>query len=359
MSSDNPDNGGRSNEKFTKLRDIAVLLSKIHPDKLRQSSPGKEDVGDKINIKEGSPEYWGEELMKILTGLKATDQLENWQPDLWAKIISPDKPTYRFVRKLGDAEPELSPPVRLPRTPYPFLIALDAYTQGTSWIEVESLLGKEMVMSEDQQKILEVETEISKVRTFEEAGNVAKRIHETFKEGNRRNSMIGLLTTYLSFLLRGTVSKCKDLPALEKARVEVNNFFETPNGKYFRKVRILDVLDHRALDLGKELLSRAMTQDEVAKAMEAIRNHPFEFAFVYEQPFSETRDDAIAKIDFLEKLRSKRSEAGLDELRKEVDAHQFTSMELADHYRKQIVEFIERKRNVYWPKKPRSTMPAE
>ena len=358
MSANNPENGDQQQSpenKFTRLREIMLLMGKVHPDRVRVRT--EEGASVKTTIEKDTPEYWGVELMKIMSGLRATEQMQDWQPDLRVKIISREHPTIRFVRKLGDAESEISQPVRLPRIPRPFLLALDAYTEGASWEDVEALLGRSATGGQRAQ-IEAMEDSVSLARTYEDVGDIAKKVHTSFGEGSQRNSLMGFLSRYTEYLLGQKVNKCKDLSSLKVVHDKMINFLESEKGRYFRQVIFMDILDHAALMLGKQLLSRAMTTDEVAKAAAAINMHPFSFADLFMPSFEETKEDVIAKIDLLAKIRSRYSEKGLDNLRSEVEAYQFHSAEMTPQYREQIINFIERKRNVYWPKKPRPHMPV-
>lgn len=353
---DIPNGGERSNEKFTKPRDIALLMAKIHPDRMRVQT--SDDAAEKVNIsiEKGSAEDCGMQLMKILSGLQATGQMDDWQPDLRSEIVARRAAEVRFVRKMTDGVPEVSEPVRLPRTPRPFLNALDAYTAGASWQSVVELLGSQKE-SVNRQQIEMLEQEAADARTYAEIGSVAQKVHSTFREGAARNSLMGFLTSMLGNLVKEASMRCGTLLELENVRKELSGFFGTDSGKLFRQVTVMDRLDSRAFELGKDLLLRAVTPEQVSSAMEQIRAHPFEFAFVYDQPFTETREDAIAKIEFLAKLGTKRSEQGLDDLKKEVAEYKFQSQEMAGKYRDQVVSFIERKRNVYWPRTLRKFMP--
>lgn len=356
MPSQNSENGDReqsAQEKFTKPREIAVLMSKVHPDRVRARTA----EGDAVNasIEKDSPEYWGEQLVKILSGLQATGQMNYWQPDLRAEIVSRRAPEVRFVRKMEE-EPELSDPVALPRAPRSFLLALDAYTRGADWDEVRTTMSAK-TENADHGETEEIEQEVAEARTYEDLGQVARKVHATFKEGARKDSTMGFLSSAFKWLLSRRIDNSTNLSELAKEHGELTAFFKTGDGRLFRQSTVMDVLDNRALVLAKKQLTDAMSSDQVTRAVEAFHAYPFEFAFVYEQPFAETREDAIAKIDFLSSLRSKRSEQGLDDLRKEVEAHQFQSEEMASRYREQLIDFIERKREVYWPAVPRSNMP--
>lgn len=353
---DIPNSSERSSEKFTKPRDIALLMGKIHPDRMRAQT--SDDAADKVNtsIKQGSAEDWGMQLMKILSGLQATGQMDDWQPDLRSEIVARRAAEVRFVRKIAEGVPEVSEPVRLPRTPRPFLYALDAYTSGASWESVLEIIGSQKE-SVTRHQIEAFEQEAVDARTYDEVGKVAQKVQSAFGEGITRKSMMGFLTAVLGNLVKQNAGQCKNLSDLEHVRSDLSEFFKSDTGKLFRQVTVMDRLDNRALELGRDLLSAAVTQEQVSSAMAEIRAHPFEFAFVYEQPFSESRDDAIAKIDLLAKLRAKRTEQGLDDLRREVEAYKFHSAEMASKYREQIFGFIERKREVYWPKRPREFMP--
>lgn len=345
----------RAEEKFTRPRDIAVLISKVHPDRIRVRTG--DDVSERVqtSTEHDTPEYWSAELVKILSGLMATEQTSEWQPDLKVKIIKGEHPDVRMVRKLGDIL-EMSEPVRLPRIARAFLLALDAYVNGESWDEVLQFLTTE-AGGVDRAKVEAVEVEIVEARTYEQMGAVAQKIQSSFPEGTQRNSMMGLLVAMLKENLSQRIARYSSLSELAHEQDELTKFFRTAGGKLFRKSTILDVLDAYAIELAKKQLTDAITQEQVSRAVQAFQTYPFGFAFVYEQPFSETRDDALAKIELLSKLRGKRSEAGLDELIQEVRAHQFQSTALAPKYRQQIINFIERKRGVYWPRKPRKYMP--
>lgn len=346
MSVHDPENGGQQSpdSKFTKQRDLMLLMGKVHSDRIGGSK------------EKDSPAYWGDELMKILSGLAATKQMENWQPDVLDKILSRDAPEVRFVRKIGDNQPELSDTLRLPRYPREFLLALDAYTQGKSWEEILQTLNHHQRNAHDEQTEA-LEYEASSIKNLDDAGMVAKKILATLKEGSHRNTVMGFLNYMVARLLRSESSKCTDFASLQNVYEKLKTFFQTDNGKLFRQSVLMDVLDNKALEIGRELLSRAITQDQVNQAIESIRSYPFEFAFVYEAPISETREDALAKLELLAKIRTRYSKEGLEKLRREVEKYEFQSTQMAPKYKEQIIAFIDRKQKVYWPEQQRKYMP--
>src|SRR3989344_2217603 len=340
MAAHNPENGEQRQspeKKFTKLRDLVLLMGKVH----------SEHIGG--SREKGSPAYLGDELVKILSGLKATGQMNEWQPDLRIKIISQTSPEVRLVRKMGDQKPEISDLILLPRNSRSFLLALDAYTEGKSWDEVIQMLGRRHEHGVDRAQIEELENEAVDIRTFEDAGNLAARVHMRLTNQHSQTSVMRVVHRIVEMLIEEKTKDLTEFRQLQKPQLELEAFAKSQNGKYFVTSMFFDFIDAAALRIGRKMISDARSADELRKVLQAIHGHAFRFADAYTAPFAESQEDAIAKLDFLEKLRNKRSAQGLDDLRKEVEAYQFKSAEMAPKYREQIVGFIERKREVYWP----------
>lgn len=352
-------NGGAESldSKFRKVRDLMVLMSKVHPDRVRSRTGDAKDDHVAATAEPDSSEYWGAELVKILSGLAATKQTDDWQPDLLVKILKREAPDVRFVRKIGDQDPEKSQLVRLPRAARPFLLALDAYVSGKSWEEVQELLGRPSMGGADSAQIAALQDEAARVGSFEEAGNLAKRIKTALSNQHSQTRVMRLLHRIVEKILEDKTKNLSEFSQLKPVQVELRAFVKSSNGEHFSGSTLLDFLDAAALRIGKQMVTNAKSTFELQAALQAIHNHDFIYAAAYEAPFAESREDATSKIELLSKIRFKRSEEGLDDLRREVEAFEFQSKEMTPVYRKQIIDFIERKREVYWPKVPRKYMP--
>ncbi|MBX4192537.1 hypothetical protein KW798_03570, partial [Candidatus Parcubacteria bacterium] len=256
-----------------------------------------------------------------------------------------------LVRRDDEGYPVLSPEkVKMPRRPAQFINALEEFVDEAPWPQVTEFL-KSTEGGTNVEQIQALEDAANEIQSFEDAGEVAKNIHATFPKSKDQDKLMGYLSRVLNHFLGQRALLCEDISKLKALHTEMTSFFKTSNGRFFRQVTFMDVLDNRAFELGKDLLTQAITPEQVTKALEGIGAYPFEFAFAYDQSFTESREDALAKIELLSKIRLKRTEKGLDQLKKEVETYPFQSQERSAHYRQQINNFIERKREAYFSKK--------
>lgn len=201
----------------------------------------------------------------------------------------------------------------------------------------------------------ELKTEAADVEDFEQGGVVAGKIDQELNGGGRRDELMGYLTRRLHYLLQKrieVVEKFNNLDTLAILAKEVNDFADSSNGRLLFTSFFTDELDVTALNIGLELLLKANTKQEVEKALSAIARYPFTFGTIADEPVSQNKDDAMATIRFLGKLKrgGARTSERLDKLVADVNEHKFTDEKRASLYKKKIIDVIERHRKVYYPK---------
>lgn len=344
--SDSPPNSPNNNpneKKFTDYREIRGLIKEVHPD---TTGSAPEEI-----------KKLGEVLTKILV-VPLSKKTVDWEPDFLADILTGKQGDVQLIRKNTGDQWEVSDPIRVPRNARAFFLAFDAFLKGKSWDEVKLILSRKPSESGvDSAQIEELENATIRIQTFDDAGKMAEKIMTRLSRANSQTRVMRIVHRIVEQLVENKTKNLTQLAQLAPVQVELRAFAAAPYAQYFLPSMFFDFIDAAALRIGRQMIADTRSPDELQKALAAIHNYDFRYAEAYTAPFAESREDALAKIDFLNKLRNKRSEAGLDDLRKDVEAFEFKATDMADQYRAQIFSFIERKREVYWPKEQRSKMP--
>lgn len=196
----------------------------------------------------------------------------------------------------------------------------------------------------------ELKTEAADVENFSQGGAIAEKINQELAGTGKQDELLGYLTRRLHFLLQQRIKEHTNLESLAVVAKEVNAFADSQNGRLLFTSFFTDELDVAALNIGLEMLLKANVRQEVDRALAAIAQYPFTFGAISEEPVAQNKDDAIAKIKFLSRIKRIRPQTGdgLDRLASEVNEYPFTDEKRASLYKKQIIDVIERHRNVYY-----------
>lgn len=244
--------------------------------------------------------------------------------------------------------PEL---VRIGKTPATLLRAFDFFVNNNpsseSWEKVKAaLMDGRKEQNPDSLIISQLEEEGRNACTFEDVGRIGRHAKEVLGGGQKLNTVLGFLSRVVEHLIERRITECSDFRELKVLTLELETFLNTADGTPFRRPMIMDVLDNGAFEVGKKMLARARSEDEIGEAMREINEYPFSFVDAYSGRFAETREDALAKFAILEKLRRARSVHGIEMVQRMADEFPFKSKQFSDQYRAQIRSFIERKRAI-------------
>jgi hypothetical protein len=196
----------------------------------------------------------------------------------------------------------------------------------------------------------ELKTEALGVENFEEGGALAETIAREFLEGDRRSDLLWDLTRRLHTVLRRQMQAHTTLESLATLTKTVKEFCKSSSGRFLKAAMFTDELDAKALDFGLELLEKARSKQEVDEALARISAYPVTFAAIIDMRAGEGKEDAMAKIKFLKKIKEGRPRTGerLDALVKEVNEHAFINEKRAEAYKKQVTDVIEAHRRIYY-----------
>lgn len=202
-----------------------------------------------------------------------------------------------------------------------------------------------------KRRFQELKIEAADVEDFQQGAELALKIDAEMGGTDGRDELLGYLTRRLLAVLQRRLRQYVGLDSLATLSKEVGRFADSPGGKLLFTSFLTDELDIAALNIGLGLLSKANTKQEVDRAADLIAAYPFSFGAIGEIPVLEGKADAMSKIRFLRKIKSIRPQTieRLDALAAEVRDFDFVDQNRAGAYKKQIIDFIDRHKKVYYP----------
>lgn len=299
--------------RFVDVDELKLVMRKIHPDILGGSD------------EHGSPRYWAGELMKLLNALRSSEQIRSWPRELRDQMESGSFPEIRFVRKVGDHPAEVSDPVRIPRSPHPFLLALDVYTNGAEWSAVQTLLSRDpKIVSEHISS--EFEERIRHIQDIPDAERVAKALNDTSMPERARDRITGRLSLMISKVFdrdAKSFTSFKDLAALKDS---ARDFFAAPYAQPLSLADTMITIDGAALDLAQAIMRKTKDRGELASRWAEIVTFPYSAAEHDLSLLAKEYDDRIQQL-FIKNIKQKRSIASVEALRQEIQNFEFKHVE--------------------------------
>lgn len=290
-----------------------------------------------------SAEHYAERLFKIVSALRTSNQLYQWPGE------SEGDTTYEAGQKIrlaffdneGNAH-VAEEDLELPKYPLTFITSLEAYIAGKPWEEVKQLMAHDPdIADKEVRKIFEVN--IDAVRRPADVLTVMRSIGPKIAGKKVREGLVLRLAQRFERMVDTEASRCTTFEELERFRQDIRALVESLKGTDMPTYAARDALDAAALELGKKLYDKAKTYRDVKKVSDAITAFPFAFEEFYKKPLEVKSEDVRAKIRLLYALRHTKDTEGLLTLRKATEDHVFSSTEIADSYKTEILDLLDKK----------------
>jgi hypothetical protein len=328
-------------KKFTDVRDLRSLLLKSHPDVIVGAGGSEES------------RQVAEQVARLLTTLKDSEQLRFWPADVRKKIAAGNA-EHRLVRKNSADQVEISEAFQLPRYAHSFLLGLEAYLEGSSWEQVSDLMRRDPRIVADE-VVREFDERFKDVRNLEGLERLVRAFHDTDVAERARDKILGRLSLLAAKVIDREAKEMKSFGELMNFKESVRNLFGRPHFQALSLADCMITIDGAAIDLAESKIRSSKTRGVLAANWAEILTFPFSAAETDLEGLAKIFDEHTEKL-FIKAIRQKRSHGGLDALKREIEEYEFKR--ISDDSREgpgeELVAILEKFRHAYqsrWKKR--------
>lgn len=309
---------------------------------------------DKIYVKgagvrePGTPEYHAEELFKIVSALRESNQLYQWpgegeEGNQTFQTGQEVRFTYFDQQGVSHMADEV---LILPKYPITFIDALEAYIAGKSWNEVKEIMTHDPDIADKE--IREIfETNIDAVKSPKDVVIVMRSIGPRIASKKVREALVLRLAQRFERMVDTEAMACTSFRELDRFREDVRALIESLKGTDMPTYGARDALDAAALELAKRLFDKATTYKQVKQVADAVDGYPFAFEDFYTKPLQVRAEDVRTKIRFLYALRHSSNIEQLTQLEQAVHDHSFGDKVTSGAYKIELLDLVRKKKEKY------------
>lgn len=271
-----------SQEELTLRKRLRNLIARVYSTNANERVPG-------------SPDFYADELYKLLTTVRASNQVFAWpgRDEDGDKTYRPGQ-KIRFAHFDSEGKPKVAAEdVALPETPAALIDALEAFVAGKPWDEVKAALERDPEF-EAKEIARSLAENIDAIRSLNQIPKVAETLAAAMPKKRMREDLVQRLVRHFDVMVERQASRASDFRELSWVKGEANRLVESV--PELASGSVADALDAAAAELAKHSFEEARTLKELARARKDLQGFEFAFEDLYRSSLEEAAAQAEARI---------------------------------------------------------------
>lgn len=238
----------------------------------------------------------------------------------------------------------------IPERPESFLDALEAFSEGRSWEEVQALNAFDPQIGE-KEIAKSVKAVIDNSRNLSEASSAIEYIiGANISTKKILTPLLIRLDARIEKIITQQAENCVSFSELSRIKSDARSFF-TKYSQLLSSTSSYDALDARAAQLALELLRNVKTKKGFEATLNEVAQYTFSFEGYYKNIVSTRLEDVRAQVDFMLAIRKTQSITELNTLQNQIQEHECIDPNNNFPFQSELLEILMRKRETLIRKK--------